>query len=75
VAEKIKRQADRFTSHWDRNENGAEDGDDVYSMIDHILLPTDLMPYVKRAFICHSVSLDTSDHFAVVVDLDLPAKE
>jgi endonuclease/exonuclease/phosphatase family metal-dependent hydrolase len=73
VASLIKRQADRYTNHWDWNENGADDGDDVYSMIDHILLAKELMPYVTRAFICHSVAADVSDHFAVVVDLRLPA--
>jgi endonuclease/exonuclease/phosphatase family metal-dependent hydrolase len=72
VAERIPRQADRYTSHWDVNENRAHDGDDVYTMIDHILLARELMPYVTRAFICHTVSLDTSDHYAVVVDLLLP---
>jgi exonuclease III len=75
VAERIVRQADRYTSHWDRNENGAHDGDDVYTMIDHILLPKEIMPYVTRAFICHTVSLDTSDHYAVVVDLKLPQRD
>jgi hypothetical protein len=74
VAERIARQADRYTSHWDWNENGAHDGDDVYTMIDHILLAKGLMPYVSRAFICHTVSLDTSDHYAVVVDLKLPLR-
>jgi len=73
AAAKIVRQADRYTNHWDRNENGAHDGDDVYTMIDHILLPTELMPYVTRVFICHSVSADVSDHYPVVVDLALPA--
>ncbi|MEX2309544.1 MAG: endonuclease/exonuclease/phosphatase family protein [Pirellulales bacterium] len=73
VAERITRQADRYTSHWDWNENGAHDGDDVYTMIDHILLAKELAPYITRAFICHTVSLDTSDHYAVVVDLRLPA--
>lgn len=72
AATKIARQADRYTSHWDWNENGAHDGDDVYTMIDHVLLPKELFPYVKRVFICHSVALDTSDHFPVVVDLELP---
>jgi hypothetical protein len=75
VAERIKRQADRYTSHWDWNENRAHDGDDVYTMIDHILLPKELMPFVTRAFICHTVSVDTSDHYAVVVDLKLPARD
>lgn len=72
VASKIVRQADRFTNHWDWNENGADDPQDVYTMIDHILVAKELMPYVTRAFICHSVSADVSDHFAVVVDLRLP---
>jgi endonuclease/exonuclease/phosphatase family metal-dependent hydrolase len=74
IAERIARQSDRYTSHWDWNENRAHDGDDVYTMIDHILLAKELMPHVTRAFICHSVSLDTSDHYAVVVDLRLPSK-
>jgi endonuclease/exonuclease/phosphatase family metal-dependent hydrolase len=74
VAQGIVRQADRYTSHWDWNENGAHDRDDVYTMIDHILLAKELMPHVTRAFICHTVSLDTSDHYAVVVDLRLPPR-
>jgi endonuclease/exonuclease/phosphatase family metal-dependent hydrolase len=72
VASRIVRQADRYTNHWDWNENGADDPQDVYTMIDHILVAKELMPYVTRAFICHSVSSDVSDHFPVVVDLRLP---
>jgi len=72
VAKLIPRQADRYTSFWDRNENGARDPYDVFSMIDHVFLPKELMSYVKRAFIFHSVALETSDHRPVVVDLVLP---
>lgn len=72
AAKWMPRQADRYTSHWDWNENGAADGDDVFTMIDHILLPGQLEPYVKRAFVSRCVGLDTSDHFPVVVDLELP---
>ncbi|WP_442485273.1 endonuclease/exonuclease/phosphatase family protein [Aeoliella sp. SH292] len=75
VAERIPRAKDRYTSHWDWNENGARDPQDVYTMIDHILLPKELMPYVDRAFIARCVGLETSDHYPVVVDLKLPAKE
>ncbi len=75
VAERITRIADRYTSHWDWNENGADDPQDVHTMIDHILLPAELMPFVERVFIAHCVSLDTSDHFPVVVDLLLPVQE
>lgn len=73
VAAFIPRVADRYTSHWDFNENGGPDGDDVFTMIDHILLPRELEPAVRRAFICHATDLDVSDHFPVVVDLDLGA--
>jgi endonuclease/exonuclease/phosphatase family metal-dependent hydrolase len=74
-ASKIVRQADRYSDHWDWNENGAHDSDDVYTMIDHILLAKELMPYVTHVFICHSVSDDVSDHYPVVVDLKLPRME
>lgn len=74
VAERITRIADRYTSHWDLNENGARDPEDVLTMIDHILLPSELMPHVRRAFIAHVVALENSDHFPVVVDLELPVE-
>lgn len=67
----IPRVADRYTSHWDFNENGAADAADVFTMIDHVLLHRDLVPAVTRAFVCHAIDLDVSDHFPVVVDLDL----
>ena len=72
AAKWMPRKTDRYTSHWDWNENGAADGDDVFTMIDHILLPKQLAPHVKRAFISRCVGLETSDHFPVVVDLELP---
>ena len=72
VARLIPRVADRYTAFWDRNENGVRDPYDVFSMLDHIFLPKQYMPYVKRAFIFHSIALETSDHYAVVVDLVLP---
>ena len=70
AAASISRVADRFSSHWDYNENGAADGDDVFTLIDHILLSKELATGLKRAFICHANSLEISDHFPVVVDLD-----
>ena len=74
VASRMPRKADRYTCFWDRNENDAKDPYDVFSMIDHIFLPTELMPYVKRAFIAHGTPLTASDHFPVVVDLVLPER-
>ena len=74
VAKFIPRVEDRFTSLWDRNENGVMDPFDVQTMIDHILLPKELESSVKRAFIFHTIDLSTTDHQAVVVDLLLPSK-
>ena len=71
AATRMPRVADRYTSHWDFNENGAPDGEDVFTMIDHILLHRDLEPAIRRAFIFHAIDLDVSDHYPVVVDLDL----
>lgn len=73
AAAHIPRIADRFSSHWDYNENGAADGDDVFTLIDHILLEKQLATGLTRAFICHANSLEISDHFPVIVDLDLSA--
>ena len=73
VASRIPRVADRFSSHWDYNENGAADGDDVFTLIDHILISKKLAEGLTRAFICHANCLEISDHFPVVVDLDLSA--
>jgi endonuclease/exonuclease/phosphatase family metal-dependent hydrolase len=75
AAQKIKRVADRYTSHWDRNENGAVDRDDVFTMIDYVLLPKEMLPYIRRTFVSRLTGLEISDHWPVVVDLDLPAKQ
>jgi endonuclease/exonuclease/phosphatase family metal-dependent hydrolase len=71
AAQFIPRVADRYTSHWDFNENGTADTDDVFTMIDHVLVHRDLVPAITRAHICHAIDLDISDHFPVVVDFDL----
>lgn len=74
VASRVTRVADRYTSHWDTNENLATDSDDVFTMLDHILAPKSWAPYIKQVFICHVVDLSTSDHKPVVLDLRLPAR-
>jgi endonuclease/exonuclease/phosphatase family metal-dependent hydrolase len=68
----MPRVADRYTSHWDFNENGAADRDDVFTMIDHVLVHRDLAPSISRAFISHATDLEVSDHYPVVVDFSLP---
>ncbi len=72
VAARIPRQADRWTCWWDRNENGVEDPYDVKTMIDHILLPNEMAPWIRRVQIDHSVDSRVSDHRPVIVDLVLP---
>ncbi len=71
AAQFVPRVADRYTSHWDFNENGTADTDDVFTMIDHVLVHRDLVPAITRAHVCHAIDLDISDHFPVVVDFDL----
>ncbi len=68
----MPRKQDRYSSNWDFNENGFDDPGDVHTMIDHILLSKDLKPFVRRAFISHTTPHDTSDHFPIVLDLELP---
>jgi len=73
AAAAIPRVADRYSSHWDYNENGAADPEDVFTLIDHILLDRRLAEGLRRASICHASGLGASDHFPVVVDIDLAA--
>jgi endonuclease/exonuclease/phosphatase family metal-dependent hydrolase len=75
VARRVVRRADRYTSHWDRNENGAADPYDVRTMLDHILLHESLMPSVRRVFISHASDMSVSDHWPVVVDLEFDDEE
>jgi endonuclease/exonuclease/phosphatase family metal-dependent hydrolase len=67
----IERLADRATSHWDRNENDMADSEDVFTMIDYVLLPKAFRSAVQRMFVCRVSDLKTSDHWPVVVDMDL----
>jgi len=61
----------RFTAHWDRNQNRIIDQGDKLTMIDHILLGKELMDKVIRVWIDHSFGPEVSDHWPVVVDLQL----
>jgi endonuclease/exonuclease/phosphatase family metal-dependent hydrolase len=70
IAEKIP-QANRFTHHWDKNENGRDDKSDTYTMIDHILIPRKWMANVRHAGIVRKSDLTTSDHWPIGLDLEL----
>jgi len=75
VASRIP-QAQRYTSWWDQNQNGAVDGRAELTSIDHILVSAVLGSRIQ------SVAFDTdhdprrvSDHFPIVVTLKTPASE
>lgn len=73
VASLIARQEDRWTSHFDENGNGELDDSDPLTMIDHILIHESLVGRVERVFIDHGHTRAVTDHYAVVLDLDLGA--
>lgn len=72
AASMIDRQFDRYTAHWDKNSDGRPDENEPMTMIDHILLHEDLVPFIERVFIDHGHGSQTTDHWPVIVDLILP---
>ncbi len=71
VAEKIAREYDRYTAHWDQDHDRVPDEGEPMTMIDHVLIHKSLMPSVTRVFIDHGHGGQTTDHWPVVVDLEL----
>ena len=71
VTRLIRRKQDRYSSLWDRNENSAEDPFDVKTLIDHALLPPVLVNSVQRVFFSRTFGLEVSDHWPLVIDLEL----
>jgi endonuclease/exonuclease/phosphatase family metal-dependent hydrolase len=64
-------QSQRFTSHYDRNDNGAIEAGE-FSAIDHILLSPDLYRRVREIFYVHAHDPTVyPDHFPIVVNLDV----
>ena len=72
AASKIDRVFDRFTAHHDKDHDGIPDEGESMTMIDHILIHKDLMTMVKRVFIDHGHGSQASDHWPVIVDLEVP---
>ncbi|MEM1116246.1 MAG: endonuclease/exonuclease/phosphatase family protein [Bacteroidota bacterium] len=63
-------QAERFTSHWDRDRDGVFD-EGEFSAIDHVLLSPGLYRLVRDVRYVHAHNpLTVSDHFPVVVTLE-----
>ena len=74
VAENISRE-ERYTDWWDSDNNCDTSSIKDYSMIDHILVTSEIKKYIKKAFIYHVYpeycGKYDSDHFPVVIDLGL----
>jgi exonuclease III len=61
-------QPDRYTAHWDRNDNDIIDGIQEFSSIDHILVSYWLNDKVDSVAIPHTYNpIDVSDHFPIIV--------
>ena len=64
----------RYTSHWDRDNQKDVDKDEL-SSIDHILLSPALFKKVVSAEIYHNYNpLEVSDHYPVIIDLLISAE-
>ena len=66
-------QTQRFTAHYDRNDNGAVDpGTEELSALDHILLSPSLYRAVREVHFVHAYDPPQyTDHFPIVVTLGL----
>lgn len=61
---------ERFTAWWDKNNDGAMTPGELTS-IDHILIDSRLGPAVSGARMIHDTPAQLSDHWPVLVELDL----
>lgn len=68
-------QEDRYSDWWDSDNNCNTQSSNDYSMIDHILVTNNIKKYITNTFIYHGYDeycgKYNSDHFPVVVDLEL----
>ena len=71
MADSIQPLSHRFSCYWDKNRNGMMDSGDSLSMLDHILLDRSLSNKVLKAEILHAHDGTVSDHWPLVVELNL----
>ena len=63
-------QRRRFTSHYDRDDDGTVDGPNELSILDHILFSPALARRVREVHTVHSHDpAEVSDHWPVVVTI------
>lgn len=71
VAEHVAKR-ERFTSFYDRNQNGVVDGPQEFSSIDHILISPKLAKRISAVSIDQSYDpAGVSDHFPIIASLKL----
>ncbi len=69
-------RSERYTAHWDRNDNERVDGREELSAIDHVLLSPQLYRLLEDVAYVHRHDPTThTDHFPIVVTLDLQGEE
>ncbi len=65
-------QRERYTAHWDRNDNEQVDGREELSAIDHVLLSPALYRRIEDVAYVHRHDPTThTDHFPIVVTLEV----
>ena len=65
----------RFTCHWDKNNNGRIDNRGELTSIDHVLLAPELAERVEKVTIPNQYNpAGISDHYPVVVTLRTPTR-
>ncbi len=70
VSYKVPKE-ERYTAHYDKNENGKYDFPKEVSAIDHILISKRLESNIKNVVIDHTHDPTVvSDHFPVIVELE-----
>lgn len=75
ICEKQYPQNLRYTSWWDKNQNGIADQGE-FSSIDHVLISPGLARYLQSVDIIHSYNpAEVSDHFPIVATFDFSAAE
>jgi exonuclease III len=65
-------KGNRFTSWFDRNDNGMVEPPQEFTSIDHLLVSPELVPFIESVEFPHELNPpEVSDHFPIVVRLRL----
>ena len=68
----VPREFQRYTSHWDKDEDSHVDAPEEFSAIDHILISNSMAAQIDWVEIDHGHDpLTLTDHFPIIVRFDL----